>query len=47
MFKGNTDQIVAQRPTPEASPGSGVISNEPEIEPGTQHPNLVLTITNP
>jgi hypothetical protein len=47
MFKGNTDQIVAQRPTPEAYPGSGVISNEPEIEPGTQHPNLVLTITNP
>jgi hypothetical protein len=47
MFKGNTDQIVAQRPTPEASPGSGVISNEPEMEPGTQHPNLVLKITNP
>jgi hypothetical protein len=47
MFKGNTDQIVAQRPAPEAVPGSGVISNEPEIEPGTQHPNVVLTITNP
>jgi Domain of unknown function (DUF4375) len=47
MFKGDTDQIVAQRPAPEASPGSGVASNEPEIEPGTQHPNLILNITNP
>ncbi len=47
MFKGNTDQVVARRPVPEASPGSGVVSNAPEMEPGTQHPNLLLTITNP
>lgn len=47
MFKGDTDQIVAQRSAPEAFPGSGVTSNEPELEPGTQNPNLVLTITNP
>jgi Domain of unknown function (DUF4375) len=47
MFKGSTDQIVAQRPVPEALPGSGVMSNEPEIEPGTPHPNIRFTITNP
>lgn len=47
MFKGDTDQIVAQRPTPEASAGGGAASNEPEMEPGTQHPNLVLAIVNP
>jgi hypothetical protein len=46
-LKGNDDEIVAQRPTPEATPGSGVISNEPEIEPGTQHPNIRFTIPNP
>jgi hypothetical protein len=47
MFKGNTDQIVAQRPAPEATPASGVSSNEPETEPGTQHPNIRLIIANP
>jgi Domain of unknown function (DUF4375) len=46
MFKGSTDQIVAQRPAPQAIPGSGFISNEPETEPGTKHSNIIL-IANP
>lgn len=47
MFKGDTDQIVAQRLAPEAAPGSGVVRNEPGMEPGTQHPNIMLMIANP
>jgi hypothetical protein len=47
MFKGDTDQIVAQRDAPEAAPGSGIIRNEPEIEPGMQPPNISLMIPNP
>jgi hypothetical protein len=47
MFKGNTDQIVAQRSAPEAAAGSGVARNEPETDPETQHPNVMLMIANP
>jgi hypothetical protein len=47
MFKGNTDQIVSQRSAPEAILGSGLTSNAPEIEPGEEHPNIILAIANP
>lgn len=47
MFKGESDQIVAQRPAPESATGSGFTSNEPETEPGTQLPNIMFVIANP
>jgi hypothetical protein len=47
MFKGTTDAIVGRIPAPECLPGSGVARNEPEEEPGTQHPNLVFPVSNP
>jgi hypothetical protein len=47
MFKGDTDQIVAQRDAPEAAPGSGIIRSEPDMEPGMQPPNISLMIPNP
>jgi hypothetical protein len=47
MFKGNTDEIVSRRPAPECAPGSGVARNEPQLEPGTEGPNIIIRITNP
>lgn len=47
MFKGNSDEIVARMPTPEGVPGSGVARNEPQVEPGTEGPNITIRITNP
>jgi hypothetical protein len=47
MFKGNSDKIVARMPTPEGAPGSGVARNEPQLEPGTEGPNISIRTTNP
>jgi hypothetical protein len=47
MFEGQTDKIVARRPAPECAPGSGVASNAPDLEPGTEGLNISLLIANP
>ncbi|XUM20759.1 DMP19 family protein [Bradyrhizobium oligotrophicum S58] len=47
MFEGHSDKIVSQRPAPESLPGSGVASNEPHLEPGTEGKNIILRISNP
>ena len=47
IFKGDTDEIAARIPAPESASGSGVARNEPEQEPGTQHPNISILIENP
>ena len=48
MFNGDTGEIVAQVPAPEAARGSGVARNEPEFDPGTMlGPNLRIDIGNP
>jgi hypothetical protein len=47
MFKGDTAEVVARVPAPECAPGSGVPRNEPELEPGTEGPNIFLRIPNP
>lgn len=51
MFEGHSDKIVAQRPAPESLPGSGVASNAPDLEPGTEGANnilgIILLIPNP
>jgi hypothetical protein len=44
MYEGSTDRVVARMP---ASQESGIASNEPEIEPGTEHPNISIMIANP
>jgi hypothetical protein len=47
IFKGDTDEVAARIPAPESASGSGVARNEPEEDPGTQHPNISLLIENP
>jgi hypothetical protein len=47
MFEGRTDKIVGRRPAPECAPGSGVASNAPDIEPGTEGLNISILIANP
>lgn len=47
MFKGDTDLIVARLPAPECAPRSGVARNEPQQEPGTEGPNILIGIDNP
>lgn len=47
MFEGRTNKIVARRPAPECAPGSGVASNAPDLEPGTEGKNISLLIANP
>ena len=47
MFKGNTGEIVARMPAPEAAPGSGVERNEPSGEPGAEGRNVLFRISNP
>jgi len=47
IFKGDTDEVAARIPAPESASGSGVARNEPEQEPGMQHPNISLLINNP
>ena len=47
IFKGDTDEVAARMPTPESASGSGLARNEPEQEPGTQHPNISFLIDNP
>jgi len=47
IFKGDTYEIAARIPAPESASGSGVARNEPEQEPGTQHPNISILIENP
>jgi len=47
MFEGHTDKIVAQRPAPQAAPESRIARNEPEFDPGTEGPNIILRIDNP
>jgi len=47
IFKGDTDEVAARMPAPESTFGSGVARNEPEQEPGTQHPNISILINNP
>jgi len=47
IFKGDTDEVAARMPAPEGASGSGVARNEPEQEPGTQHPNISILIDNP
>lgn len=44
MFRGRTDRVVARMPAPQES---GVGSNAPQIEPGTEGPNIILRISNP
>jgi hypothetical protein len=46
IFKGDTDEVAARMPAPESASGSGVARNEPEQEPGTQHPNISILIDN-
>lgn len=47
IFKGDTDEIVARLPAPESASGSGMARNEPEGQPGAEHPNRVMLIANP
>jgi hypothetical protein len=47
IFEGRTDDIVARMPAPESASGSSVARNEPEGQPGADHPNLGMMIPNP
>jgi Domain of unknown function (DUF4375) len=47
IFKGDTDKVVARMAAPECASGSGVARNEPEGQPGADHPNRVMLIANP
>jgi hypothetical protein len=47
IFKGDTDEVVARMPAPESASGSGVARNEPEKQPGADHPNIAILIVNP
>jgi hypothetical protein len=47
IFNGETNEIVARMPAAECVPGGGVARNEPEEQPGADHPNRFIYIANP
>jgi hypothetical protein len=47
VYKGHTDEIVTRAPCPEAAEGSTAPRVEPDQEPGTEGPNIIIRIDNP
>ena len=47
VYHGDTDDIVARAPCPEAAEDSTAERTEPDREPGTDGGNIIIRITNP
>jgi hypothetical protein len=47
VYKGSSDEVVTRAPCPEAAEGSTAPRAEPDQEPGTERPNIIMRIDNP